>query len=606
MTDPLTRLAITYGTDKFGYHDYTPNYHALLKHLRDQPIRLLEIGVGGYQDADRGGESLETWRDYFPKGQITGIDIQEKKLDLGDRVTVLKGSQVDPDFLQMLVREHGPFDVIIDDGSHKNEHVLTSFELLFPTLVAGGIYVVEDVQTAFFPRFGGSLEMTAPNSVGYFARMAEQLQCDGQEYAPLLEQVAGIERFHNMVALHKAAGTGCHDMQDELAEYMDQAISILTVGGGDEIADWQAHFPKALLIDLLVDGKKPAQKDVNQLLDEHGPFDVVLDLGDINTNGNLGRLFPALKTGGCYLARTADPSRATFFTNLFIEIDHREIKVNFPDARINPWAQEIYAMKCRHGMVSLQKGINDYPSNFAFDFEHPKALEAFDLMQQVLEESATERGLLLFTDLMTRAGRADRATRMLEKLGKIEATSRSYFNMAVRQNKIDQNWDEAMILCQKAVELYPEDYRIRSQLGAAYSKVRDWSSAAHEFARAVDLAPRDPLVRIQLANALSRLGQIDDAVASAETAVELAPANAGHKVQLGRLLVDAGRYDKAISTLKGALEINDEVPNAYRQLSRAFHQLGRDDEALEVAKTALSLRPDNQEYRRWQEKLQAA
>ena len=59
MSDPLTRLAVIYGTDKFGYHDYTPNYHCLFQHLRDKPIKMLEIGVGGYGDEDRGGQSLE-------------------------------------------------------------------------------------------------------------------------------------------------------------------------------------------------------------------------------------------------------------------------------------------------------------------------------------------------------------------------------------------------------------------------------------------------------------------------------------------------------------------------------------------------------------------
>ncbi len=39
MRDPLTQLAILYGTDKFGYHDYTPNYFKLLKHLREKPVR---------------------------------------------------------------------------------------------------------------------------------------------------------------------------------------------------------------------------------------------------------------------------------------------------------------------------------------------------------------------------------------------------------------------------------------------------------------------------------------------------------------------------------------------------------------------------------------
>jgi len=81
MNDPLTRAAILAGTDKFGYHDYTPNYFKMFAHLRDAPIKVLEIGVGGYADDDRGGQSLEVWRDFFPNAEITGIDIQKKTMD---------------------------------------------------------------------------------------------------------------------------------------------------------------------------------------------------------------------------------------------------------------------------------------------------------------------------------------------------------------------------------------------------------------------------------------------------------------------------------------------------------------------------------------------
>ena len=63
MIDPLSRLAILYGTDKFGYHDYTPNYHELLSARRGQRLSMLEIGVGGYGDEKRGGESLEALAD---------------------------------------------------------------------------------------------------------------------------------------------------------------------------------------------------------------------------------------------------------------------------------------------------------------------------------------------------------------------------------------------------------------------------------------------------------------------------------------------------------------------------------------------------------------
>ena len=57
----LTDLAIQHQTDKWGSHSYTPHYEHHFNHLRDEPINLLEIGVGGYQDPQAGGNSLRMW-----------------------------------------------------------------------------------------------------------------------------------------------------------------------------------------------------------------------------------------------------------------------------------------------------------------------------------------------------------------------------------------------------------------------------------------------------------------------------------------------------------------------------------------------------------------
>jgi hypothetical protein len=155
--DPLSRLAIRHGSDKFGGHVYTPTYHRLFNHLRDKPIRLLEIGIGGYMTQEAGGASLRMWADYFPAGRIVGLDVYQKRLDVSPRIKVVQGSQTDHELLRRLSAEHGPFDIVIDDGSHMVDHVISSFRGLYPLLPPGGFYVVEDTQTSFNPDLGGNV-----------------------------------------------------------------------------------------------------------------------------------------------------------------------------------------------------------------------------------------------------------------------------------------------------------------------------------------------------------------------------------------------------------------------------------------------------------------
>jgi tetratricopeptide (TPR) repeat protein len=207
--DPLTALAIKHGTDKWGLHFYTPIYHALFAHLRDTPIRLLEIGVGGYGYSTVGGASLKMWAEYFSQARIFGLDISRKTLALDPRVTLLVGSQDDREFLKRLTDEHGPFDIIIDDGSHQPLHVSASFYALFPRLADGGLYVIEDVQTAFWPAFGGSIidggvTMKLALSVLEYLNHAEiSVERPATQIPNFARKIRSLRAYHNLLVIEK-------------------------------------------------------------------------------------------------------------------------------------------------------------------------------------------------------------------------------------------------------------------------------------------------------------------------------------------------------------------------------------------------------------------
>lgn len=136
------------GTDKqnpdhtFCGRNYLHHYERHFEVLRHLPVRLLEIGV-------HGGWSLRLWRDYFKMGQIYGIDINpECKQHEGDRITVRiadQGNCIDLNNIAAL----GPFDIIIDDGSHYVPHIVDTFEILWPKLNNGGFYVMEDMRLSY-------------------------------------------------------------------------------------------------------------------------------------------------------------------------------------------------------------------------------------------------------------------------------------------------------------------------------------------------------------------------------------------------------------------------------------------------------------------------
>jgi SAM-dependent methyltransferase len=125
-------------------------YYRYFAPLRDQPIRILEIG------ASRGG-SLKTWLEFFTRAEIFAVDINPacKALE-SSRVRVFIGDQADTAFLESVADAAGGwFDIIIDDGGHFVHQQITSFNALFSHVVPGGIYVIEDLHTSYSRGFGG-------------------------------------------------------------------------------------------------------------------------------------------------------------------------------------------------------------------------------------------------------------------------------------------------------------------------------------------------------------------------------------------------------------------------------------------------------------------
>ena len=89
-------------------HNFTEIYDHILFPMRDEEIRILEIGV-----AD--GGSLLMWQDYFPKATIDGIDIKNKKKFENDRVKTHIGDQADRGALSKVIEAAGSdFDFILD------------------------------------------------------------------------------------------------------------------------------------------------------------------------------------------------------------------------------------------------------------------------------------------------------------------------------------------------------------------------------------------------------------------------------------------------------------------------------------------------------------
>jgi hypothetical protein len=203
------------GTDKHrsGGHWYAPHYALFFKPFRLKAIRILEIGIGGYAHSI-GGRSINAWRCYFPFAHLVACDIQDKTMLQRSRSTVCLLDQSDPAQLRAVASKHGPFEIIIDDGSHLNDHQILTFQVLFQTLKNGGVYVVEDTQTSYLTSYGGR-HADSPDfdktCTGYFLEMSKHLNAcefepqanqspDMRKYA---DEISTISFHHNLIIIKK-------------------------------------------------------------------------------------------------------------------------------------------------------------------------------------------------------------------------------------------------------------------------------------------------------------------------------------------------------------------------------------------------------------------
>jgi hypothetical protein len=75
-----------------------------------------------------------------------------------DQIDVRIGDESEDKLLRSLVEEFGEPDIVPDDGSYKMSHLIASFRFPYPRLAKNGVYMAEDLHTAYWDEFEGGLQ----------------------------------------------------------------------------------------------------------------------------------------------------------------------------------------------------------------------------------------------------------------------------------------------------------------------------------------------------------------------------------------------------------------------------------------------------------------
>lgn len=205
----LDDLAIRCGCDKQRGkegHGYVRYYESLFEEFRDEPVKILEIGVAR-------GCSHWMWARYFENGHIYGVDNEEyfkgedyqkhrDKDTPADQapITFIKADQSYSEQMKEVATKYGPFDVIIDDGSHVPHHQIMSFNLLWPHCKR--YYSIEDMHPGYKDARHETVDYFSRHVLGDLNRYGESRHAD-VEFNPSHNDVEWVLFPANMILVKR-------------------------------------------------------------------------------------------------------------------------------------------------------------------------------------------------------------------------------------------------------------------------------------------------------------------------------------------------------------------------------------------------------------------
>jgi hypothetical protein len=200
----LDALALRHGTDKSSkVHGFARAYERHFAPLRHRPIVMLEIGLGR-------GASLRMWREYFSRAALYGLDVKDGRHLEAPGLRIFQGGQADADVLERLLAQTGPLDIVIDDGSHRWDDQIASFQKLYPHVQPGGYYVIEDLHTSYRDKYQGGPQRTLDflhglvHELNLHGRSGYGLPRNDPNYASFREELGLYERTLGSITFYKS------------------------------------------------------------------------------------------------------------------------------------------------------------------------------------------------------------------------------------------------------------------------------------------------------------------------------------------------------------------------------------------------------------------
>lgn len=153
------------------------------------------------------------------------------------------------------------------------------------------------------------------------------------------------------------------------------------------------------------------------------------------------------------------------------------------------------------------------------------------------------------------------------------------------------NYTDIETVFRATIQGNPACWMAHSNLGRTLLRKGKVDEAILHCQRALQIKPDYAEARSNLGFAFLQKGQVDEAISNYRKALKIKPAYAGTQNNLGSAFLLKGRVDEAIACYQRAIEIEPGYAEAHGNLCLSFLQKGELDKALAQCDIALQMKP---------------
>jgi len=190
------------------------------------------------------------------------------------------------------------------------------------------------------------------------------------------------------------------------------------------------------------------------------------------------------------------------------------------------------------------------------------------------------------------AGANSNMTDIREYAAKFPKPAVKEFKKGVNSDQ-DGNKDEAIKHYAKAVQIAPDFYQARNNLGSDYLSKSDFPGAKTQFSEAIRSNQSDSAGYFNLSNVCMLMGELAEARNYLDEGMRRDPESALGLFLLGSLDFKTGKLPEAEQALRKAILLNRTMVQARLQLVNLLLQLGKKDSAIAELHDFVSTFPDN-------------